>query len=126
MLLTCTEIEAILIVPNTPTLTQLDNTLRMFITFTGAYHGELFCRADYTGSADPSPDTYLQTIPDMLHAIDMLLHSELFIYHDARMVGIMMADAQEVRSSLLAIQVIQDHADSTRTPIHTSCIYCIT
>lgn len=34
------EIEAILIVPTTPTLTQLDNTLRMFITFTGAYHGE--------------------------------------------------------------------------------------
>jgi hypothetical protein len=47
------EIEAILIVPSTPTLTQLDNTLRMFITFTGAYHGkshsnELCCqdRAD--------------------------------------------------------------------------------
>jgi hypothetical protein len=34
-----TELEAILIVPTTPTLTQLDNTLRMFITFTGAYHG---------------------------------------------------------------------------------------
>lgn len=34
-----TEIEAILIVPATPTLTQLDNTLRMFITFTAAYHG---------------------------------------------------------------------------------------
>lgn len=33
------ELEAILIVPDTPTLTQLDNTLRMFITFTGAYHG---------------------------------------------------------------------------------------
>ena len=42
-------------------------------------------------------DTYLQTLPDMSHAIDMLLHSELFVYHDARMVGIMMADAQEVR-----------------------------
>ena len=27
--------------PDTPTLTQLDNTLRMFITFTGAYHGKL-------------------------------------------------------------------------------------
>lgn len=38
--LTMAEIEAILIVPNTPTLTQLDNTLRMFITFTGAYHGK--------------------------------------------------------------------------------------
>lgn len=33
------ELEAILVVPTTPTLTQLDNTLRMFITFTGAYHG---------------------------------------------------------------------------------------
>ena len=31
-----------------------------------------------------------------MHAIDMLLQSELFTYHDARMVGIMMIDAQEV------------------------------
>jgi len=36
------ELEAILVVPTTPTLTQLDNTLRMFITFTGAYHGAQF------------------------------------------------------------------------------------
>jgi hypothetical protein len=34
------ELDAILIVPATPTLIQLDNTLRMFITFTGAYHGK--------------------------------------------------------------------------------------
>jgi hypothetical protein len=33
----------------------------------------------------------------MLHAMELILHSELFVYHDARMVGIMMADAQEVR-----------------------------
>jgi len=32
----------------------------------------------------------------MLHAIELLLHSELFVYHDARMVNIMMVDAQEV------------------------------
>ena len=37
------EIEAILQVPDAPNLTQLDNTLRMFITFCAAYHGESPC-----------------------------------------------------------------------------------
>jgi hypothetical protein len=44
------------------------------------------------------PDTYLHTPGEMMQAIDMLLQSELFTYHDARMVGIMMIDAQEVSS----------------------------
>jgi len=35
----------------------------------------------------------------MLQAIELLLRCELFEYHDARMVNIMMADAQEVGSS---------------------------
>ena len=35
------EVEAILQVPDAPTLTMLDNTLRMFVTFCAAYHGEL-------------------------------------------------------------------------------------
>jgi hypothetical protein len=34
----------------------------------------------------------------MLQAIELLLRCELFEYHDARMVNIMMADAQEVSS----------------------------
>lgn len=41
-------------------------------------------------------DTYLHSPAEMMHAIDLLLQSELFTYHDARMVGIMMVDAQEV------------------------------
>jgi hypothetical protein len=38
----------------------------------------------------------------MLQAIELLLRCELFEYHDARMVNIMMADAQEVSSSMQA------------------------
>jgi len=33
------EVEAIPRIPDAPTLTQLDNTLRMFVTFCAAYHG---------------------------------------------------------------------------------------
>jgi hypothetical protein len=40
VLLTGIEIEAILVVPPDCNLTQLDNTLRMFVTFCAAYHGE--------------------------------------------------------------------------------------
>jgi hypothetical protein len=39
----------------------------------------------------------------MLQAIELLLRCELFEYHDARMVNIMMADAQEVSSRSLEI-----------------------
>ncbi|EIW68669.1 hypothetical protein TREMEDRAFT_39577 [Tremella mesenterica DSM 1558] len=72
------EIEAILVVPDPPTLIQLDNTLRMFVTFCAAYHAK-----------------YLPTTQDMQNAMSLLLDSELFTYHYERMVGIMMADAQE-------------------------------
>lgn len=69
----------------------------MFITFTGAYHGKLTRLFKRSATlAHFYTDTYLHAPTDMLHAIDMLLHSELFTYHDARMVGIMMIDAQEV------------------------------
>ncbi|WVR04292.1 hypothetical protein IAU60_001292 [Kwoniella sp. DSM 27419] len=72
------EIELIAQVPDAPTLAQLDNTLRMFVTFCAAYH-----------------DKYLPTPDEMHHAIDILLDSELFTFHYERMVGIMMSDAQE-------------------------------
>lgn len=64
----------------------------------------------------------------MSHAIDMLLHSELFVYHDARMVGIMMADAQEVghasypRDDIETVSLTNGH----RTHIRTSYTSCIT
>ncbi|WWD21978.1 hypothetical protein CI109_106466 [Kwoniella shandongensis] len=72
------ELELIVTVPEAPSLTQLDNTLRMFVTFCAAYH-----------------DTYLPSPSEMYHAIAMLLDSELFTYYYERMVGIMMSDAQE-------------------------------
>ncbi|KAK8846670.1 hypothetical protein IAR55_005757 [Kwoniella newhampshirensis] len=72
------EIELIVTVPEAPSLTQLDNTLRMFVTFCAAYH-----------------DTYLPSPSEMYHAIAMILDSELFTYYYERMVGIMMTDAQE-------------------------------
>lgn len=121
--LTQTEIEAILIVPTTPTLTQLDNTLRMFITFTAVYHGmSLSITVNPESLTDNAQDTYLQSPPHMLHAIDMLLHSELFTYHDARMVGIMMVDAQEVSSTC---DDSRQRIDPIRTHIHMSFIYSI-
>ncbi|OCF37771.1 hypothetical protein I316_00898 [Kwoniella heveanensis BCC8398] len=72
------EIELIAAVPEAATLAQLDNTLRMFVTFCAAYH-----------------DTYLPSIEAMQNAIDLLLDSELFTFHYERMVGILMTDAQE-------------------------------
>ena len=34
------EVDAVLDLPDATSLTQLDNTLRMFVTFCAAYHGE--------------------------------------------------------------------------------------
>ncbi|KAL7423348.1 pre-rRNA processing [Cryptotrichosporon argae] len=72
------EVEAIVDVPDNATLVALDNTLRMFVTFCAAYH-----------------DRYLIGAHEMQHAAGMLLESELFTYHYERMVGLMMAEAQE-------------------------------
>ncbi|WVO15752.1 hypothetical protein L204_103414 [Cryptococcus depauperatus] len=72
------ELEAVVTVPSSPTLAQLDNTLGMFVNFCAAYH-----------------DKYLPTQLEMQQAMAMLLDSELFTYHDERMVSIMMTDAQE-------------------------------
>ncbi|WVQ97728.1 hypothetical protein IAU59_004842 [Kwoniella sp. CBS 9459] len=72
------EIELIVAVPEGATLAQLDNTLRMFVTFCAAYH-----------------DTYLPSIEVMESAISLLLDSELFTFHYDRMIGILMTDAQE-------------------------------
>jgi len=65
-------------------------------------------------------DTYLQTQADMLQAIELLLRCELFEYHDARMVNIMMADAQEVSSWSKEPRLTR------RIPTLTSCISYIT
>ncbi|OXH34550.1 hypothetical protein J008_02580 [Cryptococcus neoformans] len=72
------EIELVVTIPESPTLDQLDNTMRMFVNFCAAYH-----------------DKYLPSQSDIQQAVTMLLDSELFSYYDERMVGIMMSDAQE-------------------------------
>ncbi|ODN75301.1 hypothetical protein L202_06483 [Cryptococcus amylolentus CBS 6039] len=72
------EIDQIVTIPDSPTLEQLDNTLRMFINFCAAYH-----------------DKYLPGVVEIHHALAILLESELFVYYTERMVGIMMSDAQE-------------------------------
>ena len=54
----------------------------------------------------------------MYNAIELLLDSELFTFHNERMVGLMMGDAQEVGD-------IWGPAD-IRTPTHTNCTFCIT
>lgn len=48
------------------------------------------------GNAALMADKYLTTQNEINHVMDLLLQCELFTYHDARMVMIMMADAQEV------------------------------
>ena len=56
----------------------------------------------------------------MLHAIELLLHSELFVYHDARMVNIMMVDAQEVSCPRVDLRLTR------RTPIPMSYTFYTT
>ncbi|WWC59109.1 uncharacterized protein I303_101657 [Kwoniella dejecticola CBS 10117] len=72
------ELELIADIPESPTLAQLDGTLRMFVTFCAAYH-----------------DRYLTSPTEIQHAVELILDSELFTFHYERMVGIMMSDAQE-------------------------------
>ncbi|ORX33276.1 hypothetical protein BD324DRAFT_640340 [Kockovaella imperatae] len=72
------EIEAIVTIPENCNLAQLDNTLRMFVTFCAAYH-----------------DEYLPSPHEMHHVISLLLDCELFTYHYERMVGLIFDDAQE-------------------------------
>ncbi|WRT65109.1 uncharacterized protein IL334_002051 [Kwoniella shivajii] len=72
------EIDLIIDIPDSPTLAQLDGTLKLFVTFCAAYH-----------------DKYLSSPAEIQHAIELILDSELFTFHYERMVGIIMADAQE-------------------------------
>nr|XP_019008840.1 uncharacterized protein I206_06524 [Kwoniella pini CBS 10737]OCF47621.1 hypothetical protein I206_06524 [Kwoniella pini CBS 10737] len=72
------ELELIVDIPESPTLAQLDGTLRMFVTFCAAYH-----------------DKYLSSANEIQHAVELILDSELFTFHYERMVGIIMSDAQE-------------------------------
>lgn len=95
--------------PDDCTLTQLDNTLRMFVTFCAAYHGALsssvlsFVKPRCDNRHMPTKplliptDEYLSSAQEMYQAIELLLESELYTFHYERMVALMMADALEVR-----------------------------
>ncbi|PCH37392.1 hypothetical protein WOLCODRAFT_109793 [Wolfiporia cocos MD-104 SS10] len=72
------ELEDILHIPDGVTLDKLDATLRRFATFCAAYH-----------------EQYLQSPLQMVHACDLLLASELFMFHSERMSEILCEDVQK-------------------------------
>ncbi|KAI0356846.1 hypothetical protein OH77DRAFT_174652 [Trametes cingulata] len=74
------ELEEILHIQEDCTLSQLDDTLRRYITFCAAYH-----------------EQFLQSPLQLEHACDMLLGSELFAFHSERMSDLLTKDAQTVR-----------------------------
>ncbi|KAJ7594397.1 hypothetical protein C8J56DRAFT_821029 [Mycena floridula] len=72
------ELEDILALPRqTPTLQQLDSTLKRFLDLTISHH-----------------EQYLQSPLQLEHACGMLLDSELFSFHSERMCDILAADVQ--------------------------------
>ncbi|KAI8996664.1 hypothetical protein BD414DRAFT_478703 [Trametes punicea] len=71
------ELEDILHIPEDPTLSKLDGTLRRYLSFCAAYH-----------------EQYLQTPLQLDHACDILLNSELFTFHNERMSELLAEDAQ--------------------------------
>ncbi|PFH48927.1 hypothetical protein AMATHDRAFT_49114 [Amanita thiersii Skay4041] len=73
------ELEDILLLPNynTATLSQLDTTLKRFLSLCAAYH-----------------EQYLQSPLQLEHACDLILDSELFQFHSERMCDIIVSDAQ--------------------------------
>ncbi|KAH9934484.1 uncharacterized protein BXZ73DRAFT_45715 [Epithele typhae] len=79
LLLTCVlaELEDMLCIPENPLLSQLDGTLRLLITFCAAYD-----------------EQYLQFPSQIDHACNLILSSELFVFHSERMCELMVEDAQ--------------------------------
>ncbi|TDL27855.1 hypothetical protein BD410DRAFT_713183 [Rickenella mellea] len=71
------ELEDILQVPPNVTLTQLDSSLKRFVSFCATYH-----------------EQYLQTPIQFQHACNLLLESELFAFHSERMCDRLLEDAE--------------------------------
>ncbi|KAL6304737.1 hypothetical protein BKA93DRAFT_848625 [Sparassis latifolia] len=71
------ELEDILHIPDGTTLSQLDATMRRFVSFCAAYH-----------------EQYLQSPLQLEHACDLLLASELLTFHSERMCELLVDDAQ--------------------------------
>lgn len=93
------ELEDILHIPDRLTLDRLDATLRRFVSFCAAYHGEkrriLSCA---TAPINLPAEQYLQSPLQMEHAYDLLLASELLAFHSERMSDILLDDARNVCS----------------------------
>ncbi|KAI0821512.1 hypothetical protein BC629DRAFT_1435333 [Irpex lacteus] len=71
------ELEDILHIPNDLTLEQLDATMRRFVSFCASYH-----------------EQYLQTPLQLEHSCDLLMGSELFVFHSERMSEMLLDDAR--------------------------------
>ena len=97
----CTELEDILHIPDDVTLSKLDSTLRRYVSFCAAYHGERFPPPPgLTQGRVPillyHPEQYLQSPLQLEHACEMILASELFTFHSERMCELLVDDAQSV------------------------------
>ncbi|KAI0087189.1 hypothetical protein BDY19DRAFT_893658 [Irpex rosettiformis] len=71
------ELEDILHIPNDLTLEQLDATMRRFVSFCASYH-----------------EQYLQDPLQLEHSCDLLMSSELFVFHSERMSELLLDDSQ--------------------------------
>ncbi|KAI0686446.1 hypothetical protein BC835DRAFT_1379547 [Cytidiella melzeri] len=71
------ELEDTLRIPNDLTLEQLDATMRRFVSFCASYH-----------------EQYLQTPLQLEHSCDLLMASELFVFHSERMSELLLDDAR--------------------------------
>ncbi|KAI0343858.1 hypothetical protein BDW22DRAFT_1214156 [Trametopsis cervina] len=71
------ELEDILHIPNDPTLEQLDATMRRFVSFCASYH-----------------EKFLQTPLQLEHSCNLLMASELFVFHSERMSELLLDEAR--------------------------------
>jgi hypothetical protein len=91
------ELEDILHIPNDLTLQQLDATMRRFVSFCASYHGtwRVTCLQPF-GDSGYFTEQYLQTPLQLEHSCDLLMTSELFLFHSERMSDLLLDDARTV------------------------------
>jgi hypothetical protein len=84
--------------PPDPTLDMLDSALNRFISFCASYHGTCEHALRLLQYNDIHIEQYLQTQLQIEHACEILLDSELFTWHSARMTDILLRAACKVHS----------------------------
>ena len=92
------ELEEILQIPQDSTLSRLDSTLRSFISLCASYHGEKI-RLSFQlidCCVDLVTESYLQSPLQLEHSCDLLMGSELFLFHSERMCDLSLQDAEKV------------------------------